>query len=130
MWSPSGQDVDTLAAATCLIVSTRRATAAVLTRDSGVPSGTSATATTCDAGSVCVPPVTATDRTTSSREPSSAQATAAITPAPASAKNAARHLTPRGVIFPRGEVSAGAPCGGATSSLTAPAPRGSAARGG
>ena len=53
--SPSGHDLDTVADATSLIASTRRSTALVSTRSSGVPVGTSAAAITADTDTRCVP---------------------------------------------------------------------------
>src|SRR6516225_5163688 len=86
----SGQSLATDADATCLIDSTRCATCAVLTLISGVPTETSAAASTCAGVTRCVPD-TVTERTTISREPNSAHATPARTPRPASMKNAVRH---------------------------------------
>src|SRR5215472_642797 len=67
----SGQCLLTRADWTCVIPSSRRATAAVLIRTRGVPSLTSATWSTSAVGTRWFP-VTVTDRTTSRLEPSSA----------------------------------------------------------
>ena len=86
----SGQSFVTRADATCGMASTRRATAPVSTRSSGVPGGTSAAAITREEPTRCVP-VTVTERTTSSRSPSRAQPTPATIANAASAKKATRH---------------------------------------
>ena len=65
---------------TCLSCSTWRAMAPVSTRMSGTPCGTCAAASTCAAGTARPPPATWTERTTRSREPSRAHASAARSP--------------------------------------------------
>src|SRR5271163_4815904 len=113
----SGQSRVTVAEDTCRIVSTRLVTAPALTRDSGVPSGTSAASITCEVETRWVP-VTVTDRTTNTRSPSSSQATKATTATPANAKNLVRHrirrrTRPGGAAAAAGGTSVAAPGPGA-----------------
>src|SRR5262249_9091089 len=69
-----GQSLLTCADCTCLSCATRRAIAPVLTRMSGWPRATCAAASTWPAETALPLPATWTERTTSSLEPSSAQA--------------------------------------------------------
>ena len=91
----SGQDLLTCADCTCVMASTRLAAAPVSTRIIGTPTGIAATARTWLTGTTSVP-LTTTDRTTSSFDPSSAQAMPATRAAATTPKNAVRHgLRPR-----------------------------------
>src|SRR5579863_1338986 len=101
----SGQSFVTVADATWGIASTRRVTAPASTRSSGVPGDTSAATMTCPGMSRWVP-VTVTDRTTSTRLPSSAQPDPATIASPASTKKAVRQRD-RGRRRPRGTGAPG-----------------------
>ncbi len=82
------------------MVRTRAATRAVLTRISGVPGRTPATATTSDSGTRRVP-VTTTERTANRLESNSAQVTPPATPIAASRSKTATHRALRRRVFGR-----------------------------
>src|SRR5580692_3102722 len=88
MTTRSGQTLVTCTPWTCVMVRTRPATRAVLTRISGVPDRTPATARTSDSGTRRVP-VTTTERTANRLESSSAQATPPAMPIAASTSSTA-----------------------------------------
>src|SRR5262252_5408893 len=107
-----GQDLLTWTDCTCLIASTRRAIVPVSTRMSGVPYRTRAAARTCAAGTAWPPPVTLTERTTSSREPSRAHASTATIVTPTAANTTALPLGRRRLRLRPAVPSARAPAPG------------------